>query len=128
MGDINVDELGPVDYLVVGFPADQANFSGDIASELKALIDGNTVRVLDLVILTKSDDGSVEASERRDADDSAVGELRALERDLAVLLAEQDVERSVHRWSLAVRLRCSSGRTRGRRRSALPFEGQEVSS
>ncbi len=33
-----------------------------------------------------------EASELRDADDSAVGELRALERDLAVLLAEQDVE------------------------------------
>ena len=29
MADINVDEIGPVDYLVVGFPADRANFSGD---------------------------------------------------------------------------------------------------
>ena len=28
----------------------------------------------------------------RDADDSEVGELRALERDLAILLAEEDVE------------------------------------
>ena len=27
MADIDVDELGPVDYLVVGFPADKANFS-----------------------------------------------------------------------------------------------------
>ena len=36
MTDINVDELGPVDYLVVGFPADKADFSGTMASELKA--------------------------------------------------------------------------------------------
>ena len=92
MADINVDELGPVDYLVVGFPADKANFSGEMASELKALIDSNTVRVLDLVVLRKADDGSVEATELRDADDSEVGELRALERDLAILLAEKDID------------------------------------
>jgi hypothetical protein len=92
MADINVDEIGPVDYLVVGFPADKANFSGEMASELKTLIDSNTVRVLDLVVLTKADDGSVEATELRDADDSEVGELRALERDLAILLAEEDIE------------------------------------
>ena len=92
MTDINVDELGPVDYLVVGFPAEKANLSGEMASELKTLIDDNTIRVLDLVLVMKGDDGSIEASELRDADDSAVGELRALERDLAVLLAEQDVE------------------------------------
>ena len=88
MADINVDELGPVDYLVVRFPADNANFSGEMASELKTLIDSNTVRVLDLVVLTKADDGSVEATELRDADDSEIGELR----DLAILLAEEDIE------------------------------------
>ena len=92
MTDINVDELGPVDYLVVGFPAEKANFSGEMASELKALIDSNTIRVLDLVMIMKGEDGSVEASELRDADDSEIGELRALERDLAILLAEEDVE------------------------------------
>jgi hypothetical protein len=92
MADINLDEIGPVDYLVVGFPADKANFSGEMASELKALIDSNTVRVLDLVVLTRGADGSVEATELREADDTEVGELRALERDLAVLLAEEDVE------------------------------------
>ena len=92
MAEINVDELGPVDYLVVGFPADQADFSGEMASELRALIDSDTIRVLDLVILMKGDDGSVEASELRDADESEVGQLRELERGLAVLLAEEDVE------------------------------------
>jgi hypothetical protein len=92
MADINLDEIGPVDYLVVGFPADKASFSGEMASELKALIDSNTVRVLDLVVLTRGADGSVDATELRDVDDTEVGELRALERDLAVLLAEEDVQ------------------------------------
>ncbi len=85
-------ELGPVDYLVVRFPADQANFSGEMASELKKLMDSNTVRLLDLVVLAKDLDGSVEASELREVDDSVVGQLREAERDLAVLLAESDIE------------------------------------
>jgi uncharacterized protein DUF6325 len=92
MADINVDELGPVDYLVVAFPAEQANFSGEMASELTALIDSSKIRVLDLVIITTGEDGSVEATELRDVDDSEIGELRGLERDLAVLLAEEDIE------------------------------------
>jgi Family of unknown function (DUF6325) len=92
MTGINVDELGPVDYLVAGFPAEAASFSGEMASELRALVDSNTIRVLDLVMIMKGEDGSVKAAELRDADDSEVGELRALERDLAVLLAEEDVE------------------------------------
>lgn len=61
------------DYLVVAFPASQANFSGEMASEPKALMDSNTVRLLDLVVLTEDVDGSVEASELRDIDDSVVG-------------------------------------------------------
>ena len=43
-------------------------------------------------MIMTSDDGSMEASELRDADDSEVGELRTLERDLAILLAEEDIE------------------------------------
>jgi hypothetical protein len=36
--------------------------------------------VLDLMLLTKDADGSVEASELRDAGDSEVGQLRAADR------------------------------------------------
>jgi len=43
-------------------------------------------------MIMKDEDGSVEASELRDADDSEIGELRAVERDLAILLAEEDIE------------------------------------
>ena len=93
MADIDVDQLGPVDYLVVGFPAGKADFSGAMADELRKLMDSGTVRVLDLVIVTKAEDGTVEAAELRDHDESEVGELRSLEAELSLLLASEDVER-----------------------------------
>ena len=92
MTDAEVDELGPVDYLVVEFPADKANFSGEMATELSALVGRGLVRVLDLLILKKNDDGSVEGFESHDFGDDELGELRALEDELALLLAEEDVE------------------------------------
>jgi hypothetical protein len=93
MADINVDELGPVDYVVVGFPADKADFSGAMADELKNLMESGTVRVLDLLLVTKDEDGTLSVAELRDHDDSVVGELRSLEADLSLMLAVEDVER-----------------------------------
>ena len=93
MADINVDELGPVDYVVVGFPADKADFSGAMAEELTNLMESGTVRVLDLLVVTKDEDGTISVAELRDHDDSLVGDLRSLEADLSLMLAVEDVER-----------------------------------
>ena len=92
MNDEDVDELGPVDYVVVEFPADQANFSGEMAKELSALVERGVVRVLDLLLLKKNLDGSVEGFESHEFEDGDLGELRGLETELAMLLAEEDVE------------------------------------
>ncbi len=88
----DVDVLGPVDYLVVEFPADEANFQGEVAAELKALIESGTIRVLDLLLMRKDEDGSVEGIELEDVEEGIVGELRELERETAMLLAAEDVE------------------------------------
>ncbi|HET8980806.1 MAG TPA: DUF6325 family protein [Solirubrobacteraceae bacterium] len=92
MTDDDVDELGPVDYLVVEFPAQRANFSGEMAAELSSLVNRGLVRVLDLLFLRKNEDGSVEGLESHEFGDDDLGELRALEDELAMLLAEEDVE------------------------------------
>ena len=92
MTDSDVDELGPVDYIVVEFPADKANFSGEMASELSALVKRGVVRVLDLLFLKKELDGSVDWFESHEFSDDELGELRAAETELAMLLAEEDVE------------------------------------
>ena len=94
MADIDVDQLGPVDYLVVGFPADKANFSGAMADELKKLVESDTIRVLDIMMVTRAEDGTLQAAEMRDHDESELGELRSLEADLSLVLAAEDVERA----------------------------------
>lgn len=85
-----LDELGPVDYLIVEFPADEADFSGAMAEQLLALVDAGTIRVLDLIVIQKDADGAVEAFELGDLDE--LDGLRGLEADLAEILAEEDVE------------------------------------
>ena len=89
MTNTPLDELGPVDYVVVEFPAGASNFTGEMAAELRALVDSKTIRVIDVLILTKDADGSVEATELSDVDE--LGELETIEAELAELLAADDV-------------------------------------
>ena len=90
MADMAIDELGPVDYLVVEFPAGASHFTGEMVKELAALSDSGTVRVLDILILSKDENGEIEALEIDDLD--AVDELRAIESGIAEILAAEDVE------------------------------------
>jgi Family of unknown function (DUF6325) len=91
VGAAEVGEYGPVDYVVVEFPAGQSRFTGEMAAALTELVARGLVRVLDLLIVRKNDDGSFEPFELADLDDREVGELRAFEKNVAELLAEDDV-------------------------------------
>jgi hypothetical protein len=88
MTEETLDELGPVDYVIVEFPANAARFTGEMAQELLTLVDRGTIRIIDLIILVKNDDGSIDAMELGDMEE--LGELRRLEAELAELLAEAD--------------------------------------
>jgi hypothetical protein len=90
MTETSLDQLGPVDYVVVEFPAGASNFTGEMADELVALVNSGTIRLIDVLILTKNEDGTVDAMELSDIEE--LGELQALEAQLAELLAEEDVE------------------------------------
>lgn len=91
MTDRAIDELGPVDYLVVEFPAGRSNFTGEMAAELARLSSEGVIRVLDLLVLQKAEDGSVEGFEIDDLEE--IDELRALEKEIAEILAAEDVDR-----------------------------------
>jgi Family of unknown function (DUF6325) len=88
--DTGVDELGPVDYLVVEFPPGAQNFNGEMAAELVRLSDAGTIRVLDLLILQKAADGTIDAYEIDETE--AADEIRALETHVSEILAADDVE------------------------------------
>ena len=83
------DELGPVDYVVVEFPAGQQNFTGEMVDELVKLIEAGTIRLIDAIIVEKNADGSVDATELSDMEQ--LGDLQAIEAELAELLAADDV-------------------------------------
>jgi hypothetical protein len=89
MSDPSLDELGPVDYLVVEFPPGAAHFTGEMAAELASLVERDLTRVFDLLVLAKDDDGAIEAFEIDDLDE--LDELRAIEGQIAELLAADDV-------------------------------------
>jgi hypothetical protein len=84
-----VDELGPVDWIVVEFPG--SRFNGQIAPALLDLVERDLIRVLDLLVLKKDADGTLEAFELSDLDEGEIGELRTYESELAMLLSEEDV-------------------------------------
>jgi len=85
----DVDELGPVDWIVVEFPG--SKFNGQIAPALLNLVERDLIRVLDLLVLKKDADGSLEAFELSDLDQGEIGDLRTYESELAMLLSEEDV-------------------------------------
>ena len=89
MTERSLDELGPVDYLIVEFPEGQQNFTGEGIDELLRLHDSGIIRVMDILILAKDEDGSVDAMEISDLDE--LGELSRLEAELAQTLAVDDV-------------------------------------
>jgi Family of unknown function (DUF6325) len=88
--DRSLDELGPVDYLIVEFPVGHQNFTGEGAEELLRLHDAGIIRIMDILLLAKADDGTVDAMELSDLPE--LGEFARLEAQLAQTLAEGDVE------------------------------------
>jgi hypothetical protein len=79
--------IGPVEYLILGFPGN--NFTGQIVPELAKLIDSGLVRIIDLTFISKDADGAVQVVEY-----DAVEELAAfagLDAEVGGLLSDEDV-------------------------------------
>ena len=82
--------IGPVEYIAIAFPGNK--FSGEIIPAIKNLQDSGTIRVLDLVIITKDAEGNVAAIELADATPEQGAALAALGVESKNLLGEEDFE------------------------------------
>ena len=76
------------------FPAGQADFTGEVAAQLRSLVDRKLVRVLDLLILHKDEQGEVEVMERHEVDEGLAGEQSGIPIDVEAL-AVADARSSV---------------------------------
>lgn len=82
--------LGPIEIIVVGFPENQ--FTGEVAPALADLVESGIVRVVDLVFITKDDDGTVAALELSELDDEISVAYLTLVEELQGLIGEEDIE------------------------------------
>jgi uncharacterized protein DUF6325 len=83
--------LGPIDYLIVEWPAGtQPN--GEGLKELADLSDRGLIRVLDLVFVTKGDDGTVAGLALADIDQDGELDLVEFEGASSGLLGQDDYD------------------------------------
>ena len=60
MSEEQLEELGPIDYMVLEWAGDQP-VTGEVMPLLLDLVDRDIIRILDIAFLVKADDGSVAA-------------------------------------------------------------------
>lgn len=83
-------ELGPVDVIVIGFPAG-APRSGDTIPIFLDLVDRGIIRVLDVLFVQKDADGTFSGFDLADLDADAAGELAVFAGATTGLLDDDDV-------------------------------------
>jgi hypothetical protein len=87
--ELEIQEMGPVDYLVVEFPDNRLD--GTAFPLLMDLVERGIVRVLDLAFVTKAEDGTVTGLELRDLDATGDFDLTLLEGASSGLLGDDDL-------------------------------------
>jgi uncharacterized membrane protein len=84
--------IGPVEYIILAFPGNK--FSGEIVPALDELTKSGTIRVLDLVFITKDADGRVDGIEVEQL--AELAPFAALDGEVGGLLTEEDIEYAAH--------------------------------
>jgi hypothetical protein len=83
------DIAGPVDFVIIRFPAETATFTGEILDEISKLVEAGTIRVIDAIVMVKDDDGRIDAFELSEFDEANA--LESLVGEFAEFLAADDV-------------------------------------
>jgi hypothetical protein len=87
--DADLDEMGPIDYVVVAFSTDR--MSGEALPMLVDLVDRGIIRILDLVFLRKGEDGTVTTLTQVDLERMKVFEAVLFDGATTGLLGPDDI-------------------------------------
>ena len=86
-------EIGPIDIAVIGYPPD-APMTGEAAPLLVDLVERGIIRVLDVLFVTKNEDGTFSGFDARDLSDKGVGDFEVFEGASSGLLGDEDAEKA----------------------------------
>ena len=68
--------IGPVQMLIVGF--EDPKFQGEVLEEFKRLKDADIIRLIDLVVVKKDDEGNIETLHTSDLNEEEALEFGAV--------------------------------------------------
>jgi hypothetical protein len=85
------DPLGPIDIVVIGYPAG-APMRGDAIPIFLDLVDRGIIRVFDALVIKKNDDGTVSGLDLADLDEDTAGDLTVFEGAATGMLGNEDAE------------------------------------
>ena len=83
----DIEEMGPVDYIVLEWPGRQPQ--GDVAPMIVDLVDRGIIRVLDVAFMVKNEDGTVDSIELGELEDGGFGEFEGASSGL---IGQDDLE------------------------------------
>ncbi|HEX6585404.1 MAG TPA: DUF6325 family protein [Solirubrobacterales bacterium] len=89
MSTDELDEMGPIDFILVEWPGKQP--TGEAAPYLVDLVERGIIRVLDLAFITKAEDGSVAGMDIKDVGEQ-VEEMKVFEGASSGVLGDEDIE------------------------------------
>lgn len=81
--------IGPVEMMLIGFPENR--FDGSIMPALGELVDSGMVRLIDLIMVTKDDQGNVTTVEIDDVAEDQAGALDDLNGEVSELFSDEDL-------------------------------------
>ena len=84
-----MEEIGPVDYAIVGFPGNK--FRGEIGPALADLVENETIRIIDIAFAGKDSNGDVAAMELTELDPDVQQSLDGAGIEVQGLLSDDDI-------------------------------------
>jgi hypothetical protein len=82
-------EVGPVDVYIIGFPGNK--FTGRVAPAILELVENGTIRILDLLFVSKDAEGVTTVIQAEDLDEEGAGFLE-IDVSQPGALGEEDAE------------------------------------
>jgi uncharacterized membrane protein len=82
-------ELGPVEYVVFAFDGNE--FNGEIIPALREIVAAGTVRIIDLAVIHKDEEGTATIVEITELDSQVAAGLEIVWGEFSGLLSEEDL-------------------------------------
>jgi hypothetical protein len=82
--------LGPIDFLALEFPGNK--FDGSILANLLGLVHAGVIRIIDLVVIVKDQDGTVIVRELQELDPDNIRVLDPLKVEVTSMITRNDID------------------------------------